>query len=99
MSKPRRVVRAITASLTLIFVGSPAGRTSSGARAAPDTTLATITTVMRDYNTAASQRLKSEEADFNQKTPSGVSPVVYLVYDKVATWFAFPEGPSTVEKA
>ena len=54
---------------------------------------------MREYNTAASKRLKSLATEFNQKLPSGVAPVVYLDYDIVATWFGMRESPATVEKA
>ena len=54
---------------------------------------------MRDYNTAASEHLKSLEADFNKNLPSGVSPIVYVDYDKVATWFGMREGPPTVDRA
>ena len=31
--------------------------------------------------------------------PSGVSPIVYVDYDKIATWFGMREGPATVERA
>ena len=54
---------------------------------------------MRVYNTTASKRLKSLEADFNKALPSGVSPIIYVDYDVVATWFGMREGPATVQGA
>ena len=101
MSKARRILLIATASLALSLAGCAGGRTSSSAGAAAEagTSPATITTVMRDYNTAASQRLKGLEADFNKSLPSGVSPICYVDYDLVATWFGMREGPDTVERA
>jgi hypothetical protein len=60
---------------------------------------ATVADVMREYNTAASKQLRKLEGEFNRKLPSGTSPIVYLDYDIVATWFGMREGPATVEKA
>jgi len=90
-----------TASLALIVAGCARGKISSRTRAAvkEDAAPATLATVIRDYNTAASLRLRSLEADFNKNRPSGVAPIVYLDYDKIATWFGMPEGPATVENA
>ena len=101
MNKAGKILLTTTASLALIFAGSDGGRTDSGAGSATaaDTAPATLTIIMQDYNTTASQHLKSMEADFNRSLPSGISPVVYLDYDKIATWFGMREGPSTVEKA
>ncbi len=58
-----------------------------------------MTAIMLNYNTAASKRLASLQADFNKNLPSGVSRIVYLDYDRIATWFGMREGPDTVEKA
>lgn len=89
-----------TACLALILAGS-AGEKNSGVGAAPEasTVPPTMATIMQDYNTAASRNLKSLEADFNKNLPSGVSPIVYVDYDKIATWFGMREGPPTVERA
>jgi hypothetical protein len=54
---------------------------------------------MQEYHTAASRHLASLEADFNQTLPSGASPIVYVDYDVIATWFGMREGPATVEGA
>ncbi len=59
----------------------------------------TLAAIMQGYNTAASQDLRSVETDFNRDLPAGVPPVTIVDYDKVATWFAMPEGPSTVDIA
>jgi hypothetical protein len=101
MNMTRNILLAATASLALIFAGCAGGRTASGSGGAPtvDTAPATMATVIEDYNTAASEHLKSLEADFNNHLPSGVSPIVYLDYDKIATWFGMREGPATVERA
>ena len=101
MKRDRKILMIATASLALTFAGCTGGRTSQGAGAAPaaDTALPTLATVMQDYHTAASRRLASLEADFNKTPPSGVSPIVYLDYDVIATWFGMREGPATVEGA
>jgi hypothetical protein len=101
MNQLRTILLITTASLALIFAGCAGGRTDSGAGVAPTagTVSATMTTIMKDYNTAASEYLKNLAVDFNKNLPSGVSPIVYLDYDKIATWFGIREGPSTVEKA
>jgi hypothetical protein len=101
MNKDRKILMIITASLALAFAGCTGGRNSPGAGAAPaaDTAQATLTTVMQEYHTAASRHLASLEADFNQTLPSGASPIVYVDYDVIATWFGMREGPATVEGA
>ena len=101
MNKDRQILMIGTATLALTFAGCTGGRTSSDGGAAPaaDTALPTLATVMQDYHTAASRHLKSLEADFNQTLPSGVSPIVYVDYDVIATWFGMREGPATVEGA
>jgi hypothetical protein len=88
---------ACMALVTLVFYGN-AIISGAVAVAWPDVS-ATVVDVMREYNTAASKRLKNLEAEFNQKLPSGVSSIVYLDYDIVATWFGMREGPATVETA
>ena len=99
MNKLRKVLLITAASLALNLTGCSGGKTPSGEGAAPaaDTAPVNLTTIMQDYNTAASRHLKSLEADFNKNLPSGVSPIVYLDYDKIATWFGMREGPATVE--
>src|SRR5258705_7962975 len=97
MNKVRKILLITMACLALISAGCTNERTSSGARASPAP--ATLTTVMQDYSPAASKRLKSLEADFNKDLPSGVSPIVYVDYDVVATWFGMRAGPATVERA
>jgi len=101
MNKVRKILMITTASLALILAGCTGGRTSSGAGAAPAaaTAPATLTTIMQAYNTAASRHLTSLETDFNKTLPSGVSPIVYVDYDVIATWFGMREGPATVEGA
>jgi hypothetical protein len=90
-----------TASLALIFAGCGGSKISShtGAAVKGDTSRATLATIMRDYNTAASEQLKSLETSFNEGLPSGVSPIIYVDYDKIATWFGMREGPATVDRA
>jgi hypothetical protein len=101
VNKVREILLITTASLALIFAGCNRGRTASrvGAASEANSAPATLTTVMQDYNTAASQRLKTLEADFNKNLPSGASPIVYVDYDVIATWFRMREGPATVERA
>ncbi len=100
MNKARKILLTTTASLALIFAGCSGGRTSAGGGApAADVAPVTLTTVMQQYNTSASQHLRSLEADFNNDLPSGASPIVYVDYDKIATWFGMGEGPATVERA
>ncbi len=98
MNQARKTFLTAAASLALIFTGCAGGRTASVAGAVA-TASATMTIVMQNYNTAASQRLQALEADFNKDLPSGVSPIVYVDYDKIATWFSMREGPATVERA
>lgn len=97
----RQPLLITTACLALTLAGCGGSKTSSctGAAVKADTTPATLATVMRDYNTAASEHLKSLETDFNKGLPSGVSPIIYVDYDKIATWFGMPEGPATVDSA
>ena len=100
MNRARKILLSMTTTVALIFAGCAGGRPPAGGGAvAGDTAPATLTAVMRDYNTAASERLKSLEADLNKNLPSGVSPVVYVDYDKVATWYGMREGPATLERA
>ena len=100
MTMACRILLATLASLVLTFTGCGGNKTNSIAGAAPSAdSPATLATVMRDYNTAASEHLKSLEADFSKNLPSGVSPIVYVDYDKVATWYGMPEGPPTVDGA
>ena len=54
---------------------------------------------MQDYDTAASRHLRNLEADFNKTLPSGVSSIVYVDYDVVATWYGLRDGPATLERA
>jgi hypothetical protein len=99
MIKARIILLATLASLVLEVVGCSGRRAAAGAGTPPADTTATLATVMRSYNTAASARLNGLEADFNKNLPSGVSPIVYVDYDKVATWYGMAEGPATVDGA
>src|ERR1039457_2000219 len=81
------------------FAGCARDGTPSGQNASPEaTTPETLNTVMQEYNTEASQHLKFMEANFNKDLPGGVAPIVYVDYDKVATWFGMREGPATVDR-
>lgn len=88
-------------SLALLGNGCSKAKNSRTERAGGNPELAppTLAEVMRDYHTAASRHLTSMEADFNRDLPSGVSPLVYLDYDVVATWFGMRQGPATVDRA
>ena len=97
MIRFRTIALVVAANLTLASACTHE-RIAGGVAAGSDAPL-TLATVMQDYNTAASQRLVRIEDDFNKNLPSGVSPLVYLDYDKVATWYGMREGPETVEKA
>ncbi|MGO8815849.1 MAG: hypothetical protein ACLQVG_14465 [Terriglobia bacterium] len=99
MIKARIILLATLASLVLGVVGCSGRRAAAGAGTPPADTAATLVTVMRSYNTAASARLNGLEANFNKNLPSGVSPIVYVDYDKVASWYGMPEGPATVDRA
>ena len=100
MIKAWRILLATLTSLVLIFADCARNKTTSGAGAASATDpAATLATVMQDYNTTASEGLKRLEADFNKNLPSGVPAIVYVDYDKVATWYGMPEGPATVDRA
>jgi hypothetical protein len=67
------------------------------ANAAPEVP-ATLNTIVREYNTAASANLVGLEADFNND-PSALAPIIYLDYDKISTWYGLPDGPRTVDAA
>jgi hypothetical protein len=97
MNKLRKFILMTTVNVVMLFTGCTGNRPP--AKAPADAALPTLSTVMRDYNTAASQRLRSMETDFNKDLPSGVSSIVYLDYDLIATWFGMREGPPTVESA
>jgi hypothetical protein len=101
MNQASKTFLSATASLALILAGCADAKAGSGAKPLPssDSAPAALATILRDYNTAASEHLKTLAADFNAHLPSGVSPIVYLDYDKIATWFGLSDGPSTVEKA
>jgi hypothetical protein len=83
----------------LIYLGFLGSTITSGAVAGPLTDVAaTLADVMQEYKTAASKRLKSLETEFNQKLPSGVSRIIYLDCDIVATWFGMVDGPRQWKK-
>ena len=101
MNNVSRALLGWMAIPALIF-GALSSRTTaaSGPSAPPSGTAPpALATILRDYNTAASQHLKILAADLNASRLSGVSPIVYLDYDKIATWFGLSDGPSSVEKA
>ena len=99
MIKTRKLLHNIVPSLALISTVCAARIISTAKPASAADPAASLTAIMQDYNTAASKGLESLQADFNKNLPSGVSRIVYLDYDKVATWFGMREGPDTVEKA
>ena len=90
-----------TAILALVFAALASRPAAPSDLSAPPSNSAppALATILRNYNTAASQHLKTLAADFNANLPSGVPPIVYLDYDKIATWFGLSDGPSSVEKA
>ena len=92
-------LRNIVPSLALISTVCAARIITTAKPASAADPAAPMNAIMQNYNTAASKRLASLQADFNRNLPAGVSPIVYLDYDKVATWFGMREGPDTVEKA
>jgi hypothetical protein len=98
MIKTRKHIPIVIANMALVFsVWAGSKTTSAGGPAANPA--ASLTAVMQDYNTAASKRLATLEADFNLNLPSGASRIVYLDYDKIATWFGLREGPAMVDRA
>jgi hypothetical protein len=101
MNRATKALLGVMAILATISAGlTSRGRAASHPSALPPAGTATaLETILRDYNTAASQHLKSLAADFNTRPPRGVSPIVCLDYDKIATWFGLTEGPPTVERA
>ena len=66
MNRARKILLITTASLALIDACHGRGTNSGRERAWGHDAPATLATIMRDYNTAASQHLKSLEADFNR---------------------------------
>ena len=98
-SKALLGVMAILASISAGLTSRVRAASHPSALPPAGTAPAALVTILRDYNTAASQHLKSLAADFNSRLPRGVSPIVYLDYDKIATWFGLTEGPPTVERA
>lgn len=99
MNKLRKFLLATAANGVLVFTGCAGHQISAGTEARTDSAPPTLSTVMQGYNTGASRGLKNMEGDFNKTLPSGVSPIVYLDYDVIATWFGMREGPATVEGA
>ncbi len=67
--------------------------------APPASTKASMTSIMRDYNTASSKRLHSLEEEFNKTRAPGAPSIVILDYDQVSTWYALQEGPESLDKA
>lgn len=101
MNKSRSSFLGWMAIPALIFAALPSRTTAASGPSAPPSSAVppALATILRDYNTAASQHLKILATNFNASRPSGVPPIVYLDYDKIATWFGLNDGPSTVEKA
>jgi hypothetical protein len=99
MIKTRKLLHNIVPSLALISTVCAVRIVSTAKPASAADPAASMTAIMLNYNTAASKRLASLQADFNKNLPSGVSRIVYLDYDRIATWFGMREGPDTVEKA
>jgi len=101
MNKARSSFLGWMAIPALLFAALPSRITAASGPSAPPSSAVppALATILRDYNTAASQHLKILAADFNARLPSGVPPIAYLDYDKIAAWFGLNDGPSTVEKA
>jgi hypothetical protein len=100
MNTARKLLLTTTAGLAMIFAGCTG--THAQAQASPSADAAqtvSITTVMKDYNTAATQRLRKLEAEFNKERPAGSPAIVFIDYDQVATWFSLQEGPDRLDKA
>jgi hypothetical protein len=98
MNAARKLLLTTTAGLAMIFAGCSG--LSAQAMAAPTVSeSASFTTVMKDYNTAASRQLRKLEADFNRDRPAGVPEIVFVDYDQIATWFNMQEGPDNLDKA
>lgn len=100
MNTARKLLLTTTAGLAILFAGCSA----RGAQPLPstpvaDTTPVSVATVMKDYNTAASQQLRKLEAEFNKDRPAGTPAIVFVDYDQVATWFNLQEGPDKLDKA
>ena len=84
MNLVRKLLLTTTASLAILFGGCSARNTALGAT--PPEQVPTVTTVMQNYKTAASQELATMSADFNKDRPSGTQPIVYVDFDQVVTW-------------
>lgn len=63
------------------------------------TKAATLSTIMSDYNTSASKRLRSLEDEFNKTRAPGAPAIVFIDYDHVSTWYSLAEGPESLDKA
>lgn len=100
MNKARKLLLTTTAGLAMIF-GGCTGRDAQALASPPVevTQTVSIATVMKDYNTAATQRLRNLEAEFNKDRPAGAPAIVFVDYDHVATWFNLQEGPDKLDKA
>lgn len=96
MNVARKFLLATTAGLAILFSGCSARNTAIAST--PADQAATLTTVMQDYNTAASDQLKRLSVDFNKGRPAGTQPIVYMDYDQVVTWAQLQKTPD-IEKA
>ncbi|MEZ0260120.1 MAG: hypothetical protein ACAH80_03880 [Alphaproteobacteria bacterium] len=81
---------AITATTTNTLPAPPAAT----AVKAP-----TLATIISDYNTVASKRLRSLEDEFNKTRAPGAPAIVFIDYDHVSTWYSMAEGPESLDKA
>jgi hypothetical protein len=77
MNKSRSALLGLMAIPALIFAALPSRtRAASGPSSPPSSAVPpALATILRDYNTAASQHLKILATNFNARLPSGVSPV------------------------
>ena len=99
MNTARKLLLTTTAGLAMIFAGCT-GQSAQALAIPPDNAVSpSVVTVMKDYNTAASQRLRSLEAEFNKDRPAGAPEIVFVDYDQIATWFNMQEGPDKLDKA
>src|SRR4051812_39408321 len=97
MTQARTFLLIGTISAALILAGCNPGRNDSAPE--PKTAADIKTFIMQSYNTSESKRLENLQNDLNGALPSGVAPIQFLDYDKIATWFSINEGPATLEAA
>lgn len=99
MTSLRKELMAGTAGLLLSFsAAANAGLPARLPERIPEAS-APITTVLQNYNTAATLRLKKMEDSFAQDRPARTPRVVLLDYDQISAWFMDDAGPDGFDKA